>query len=297
LIKQIAIISPRSKSELRLRTLLPLLHEAAKQAGGKVISLRRPQVGEEYTYNDGVRELTAKADLIVLDDTVKQTHDAMLFALGAAQGIGKPTVVVAPVDTKIRYDQYGPMALYRYDIVDTDDDTTKALAELFRQALDDAEAFKAQQKEKAKAAKAFISYSHADDRYLQRLMVHLRPLERRGVLDPWADTRLDAGDLWREELRRAVSEAKAAVLLVSADFLASDFIVDNELPPLLEKAKAEGARIVPVVLSACAYVRDAKLSRFQAVNRAKPLAGLSVAEQEAVWDEVSQEVEKAVGPR
>ena len=60
--------------------------------------------------------------------------------------------------------------------------------------------------------------------------------------------------------------AKVAVLLVSADFLASDFIVDNELPPLLAAAELKGAVILSVIVSSCRFKQTETLSQFQVVN-------------------------------
>jgi transcriptional regulator with XRE-family HTH domain len=78
--------------------------------------------------------------------------------------------------------------------------------------------------------KVFVSYSHKDKDFLTRLLVHLWPLEKKGLIDPWADTRISAGEKWKIEIQKALEQARAAVLLVSADFLASDFIIDDELP-------------------------------------------------------------------
>ncbi len=82
--------------------------------------------------------------------------------------------------------------------------------------------------------------------------------------------------------------------MVSADFLASEFITQDELPPLLLRAK-EGAKVLPVILSSCAFARHEELSRLQAVNDpSRPLADLSRAERERAWDSVAQEVIRSI---
>jgi hypothetical protein len=99
----------------------------------------------------------------------------------------------------------------------------------------------------------FISYSHKDTKYLLRLQTHLTVYERNKLLDIWDDTKILGGALWHEEIQKALKQAKIAILLVSADFLASKFIAENELPPLLFAAKAGGARILPIILSPCGF--------------------------------------------
>lgn len=101
--------------------------------------------------------------------------------------------------------------------------------------------------------RAFISYSHQDKKYLERLHVHLKHYEPMGTLDVWDDTKIAAGAKWREEIKAAIRSAKVAILLISADFLASDFVAEKELPPLLAAAQDEGAIIIPVILKPCAF--------------------------------------------
>ena len=142
--------------------------------------------------------------------------------------------------------------------------------------------------------KAFISYSHADKKHLDRLHKQLAPYVRIQKLDVWDDTRIKYSDLWREEIRRAIAYAKVAVLLVSADFLASEFIAHNELPPLLEAAKHEGLQIFQVILSSCAFLQSA-LSRYQAFNPPEePLNKMPGWKREKIWAELAAHIADAV---
>ncbi|HEX8377849.1 MAG TPA: tetratricopeptide repeat protein [Pedobacter sp.] len=143
-----------------------------------------------------------------------------------------------------------------------------------------------------KRTKVFISYSHQDTKWLQRLSVHLKPLERARQIDIWNDTRIRPGSRWREEIRQAITDTKVAVLLVSADFLASEFIATDELPPLLSAAEKEGAVILPVILSPSRFLQIPSLARFQTVNEpSKPLISMTKNEQETVFVEVSEAIE------
>ena len=100
-----------------------------------------------------------------------------------------------------------------------------------------------------KRTNVFISYNHRDNDWLERLRVHLRPLERDYALDIWDHTLIQAGANWSDEIKRAIESAKAGLLIVSADFLASDFIANNELPPLLDAAQKDGAVIMSLIVS------------------------------------------------
>lgn len=114
-------------------------------------------------------------------------------------------------------------------------------------------------------AKAFISYSHSDEMYFNRLQLHLRPLEKNYKFAYWSDRKLKAGDLWKERIIAEIEASDVIVMLVSADFLASDFVVETELPRALANAQERGARIMSILASPCLF-EESELGAFQAVN-------------------------------
>jgi hypothetical protein len=167
-----------------------------------------------------------------------------------------------------------------------------------RNILRQAELVSEPQQKTPEHPRLFISYSHQDKSCLERLLVHLRPLEKREVITCWSDKKIKMGDKWKKEIEENLSSAAIAVLLISADFLASDFIVDNELPPLLMNAEANGIRILPVILKPCGFLRDPVLSSFQSVNDPDaPLLGLSHIEQESIYNKIADEVDAEIKER
>ena len=102
-------------------------------------------------------------------------------------------------------------------------------------------------------------------KWLSELQTALKPLVRAGKLLIWDDTKLVAGDEWRSRIDEALSSCSAAVLLVTRDFLASDFIANNELPPILEAAHTRGLRILWIAVSASGYTHT-PIRLYQALN-------------------------------
>jgi hypothetical protein len=121
----------------------------------------------------------------------------------------------------------------------------------------------------------FISYSHTDGKWLKELQIHLKPYVRNARIAVWDDSMIKAGAIWKESIRQALASAKVAVLLVSPTFLASTFIAEEELPPLLEAAKNEGVAILWVPVRPSSF-EVTPIAAYRAVHAPeKPLASLS----------------------
>jgi TIR domain len=99
----------------------------------------------------------------------------------------------------------------------------------------------------------FISYSHRDEREKDRLVRQLSVLRSAGLVDLWSDDRIRGGDRWAEEIDQALVEASVAVLLVSANYLTSPFILEKEVPRIFERHAAAGLQVFPVVARPCAW--------------------------------------------
>jgi TIR domain-containing protein len=145
--------------------------------------------------------------------------------------------------------------------------------------------------------KVFVCYSHKDIKWLEQLQVHLKPLENRGIIDLWDDTKIPAGAIWREEIENAIEAATIAIILVSPYFLASDFISKYELPTLLSHAETKGTRILSVILSHCLF-DGSGLDVFQTVNSpSKPLKDMTRAGRDKTWVNLAKAIQESLERR
>jgi hypothetical protein len=143
----------------------------------------------------------------------------------------------------------------------------------------------------------FISYSHRDRKWLERLQTILKPLVRTANTYILADTGTAQGSIWREDAERAIQRARVAVLLVSPAFLESEFIAQHELPPLLEAAQEQGLVILWVHLSSCLY-DETEIKDYQAAHDiAKPLDSLTLSQQNAALVNVCKKIKTAANPQ
>ena len=140
----------------------------------------------------------------------------------------------------------------------------------------------------------FISYAHTDAKWLAELRKWLKPLEKKELVNIWDDRDIKPGQDWLKEIRTSLDSARAAILLVSQDFLASDFIGNEELPKLLDAAEKKGVTIFWIAVST-STVEDTDIYRFQAANDpSKPLDSLTAPKRAQEFQKIYKKLKDVV---
>jgi hypothetical protein len=103
----------------------------------------------------------------------------------------------------------------------------------------------------ANPIEVFFSYSDRDRDLRDKLETHLAILKRKGVIRGWHEGEIGAGEEWDKSIREHLEAAKMVLLLVSADFLASDFCYEEQMRRAIQRHKQGEARVIPVILDAC----------------------------------------------
>jgi internalin A len=140
------------------------------------------------------------------------------------------------------------------------------------------------------SASVFISYSHKDDDLRAELDTHLKLFQRLKLISVWHDRRIAPSDEWKASIDGNLERAEVVLLLVSADFLASDYCYDLEMKKALERHDAGAARVIPIIVRDCKWER-APFARLQVLPRdAKPVR--LWPDRDSAWSNVAEGVEQ-----
>lgn len=138
----------------------------------------------------------------------------------------------------------------------------------------------------------FVSYSHKDDRYRDELDKALVQLQRNGQISIWYDRKIQAGQKWDQEIDRNLETANIVLLLVSRDFLASDYASGREMRRALERNESGSATVVPIILRACDW-QNSPLGELQALPKeGRPV--LSWFNRDNAWLDVTQGLRRLI---
>lgn len=141
--------------------------------------------------------------------------------------------------------------------------------------------------------RAFVSYSHKDIEAHARLIVHLSNLTRDRLLEAWYDREILAGDVLDNEIDQELEAADLFLLMVSPDFIASNYCVEREMQRALERHDAGEARVVPIIVEPCDWAAMPQLRRLKAV----PTDGTPIsdwANENTAYLNVVQEIRRIV---
>jgi len=137
--------------------------------------------------------------------------------------------------------------------------------------------------------KIFVSYARKDAQWLSRLYEHLRPLAATGAVELWSDSDIPIGENWNSAIQRSIESASVAILLVSPNYLASEFVTNVELPRLLELARTHPTSVIPIILTPA--ILPQQLRDIQLVpGGQRALSELARPEQEAALAKTAESI-------
>ncbi len=143
--------------------------------------------------------------------------------------------------------------------------------------------------------KVFVSYSHKDEEFKEELITMLAGLQRHGIVDAWQDRRIEAGDEWSKSIQDAMNDCDLALLLVSADYLASRFIQEEEQPKLLQLRGEMQLRVIPIIVRPCPWQSEPVLKDLQALprdNKAIITFLKATGDRDQVWTDIATVIKK-----
>jgi hypothetical protein len=144
----------------------------------------------------------------------------------------------------------------------------------------------------AQPVSIFYAYSHKDEALKERLDAHLAILRRQGFISTWHDRKIGPGQEWAQEIYEQLDSADLILILISANFIASDYCYDREMKRALERHTARKARVIPIILKPVLW-RIAQFARLQALPRdGKPIV-LWRNQEEALAD-VAEGIRRAI---
>lgn len=112
--------------------------------------------------------------------------------------------------------------------------------------------------------KFFISYSHKDENLIKEFIAHIAPLKNNGYLSEWYDRKIETGEEFQNDIDNNLENADIIGLMISSNFLASKACIE-EKDNALKLKETKGIRVIPIILSPCAWTTHKELSNLLAI--------------------------------
>ena len=140
----------------------------------------------------------------------------------------------------------------------------------------------------------FFCYVREDEKLLKKLKTHLRPLQRQGLIDVWYDRDIRAGTEWEPEIQHHLNAAQMVLLLISPDFMDSDYCYGVEMQRALERHGRGEATVIPIILRP-AYWHGKPLGMLQALpTNGKPVTSSSWHDQDTAFYDITHGIHTVV---
>ncbi|HEV2452635.1 MAG TPA: toll/interleukin-1 receptor domain-containing protein [Verrucomicrobiae bacterium] len=147
--------------------------------------------------------------------------------------------------------------------------------------------------------KVFVSYCHADEALKNQLLSHLMPLKRMELIEVWHDRKIPAGGEWEQAISANLEQADIILMLISIDFINSQYCYDIELERAIEKHEAGSAVVVPIILRSCMW-KHTSFSKLQALPKdGKPVCSFSDKDEAftEIAGKIKEEAERLLASR
>src|SRR3989442_1215578 len=140
--------------------------------------------------------------------------------------------------------------------------------------------------------KIFFCYAREDELLLNKLKTHLKPLQRQGLIDLWHDRDISAGREWEQEIKKHMNAVQIILLLVSPDFMDSDYCYGIEMQRAIERHERGEARVIPIIIRNV-YWQGAPFGKLQALPKdGKPVT--SWRNRAEAFVDITKELQRAV---
>lgn len=139
-----------------------------------------------------------------------------------------------------------------------------------------------------------VCYAHEDEKYLQRLQKQLRALQRQEPISVWCDRSTSPGATWENEIHAHLESAQIILLLVSLNFMNSDYCWNVEMKVALERSGRGEAQVIPIIIDPVSW-QDGPLGKLQALPKhGKPIRSASWHSQDEAFFEVAEGIRSVI---